>query len=418
MALNDYFKKEALSTKTLLSYFLKWTVISTIAGSLIGSASALFLFLLETVTDLRIDTPILLYFLPIGGLIVGLMYYYWGGDANRGNNLLIDEYHSPTQTMPLKMAPLVLIGTLITHLFGGSAGREGTAVQMGGAIADQFTKYFKISHQDRQTIILIGVSAGFASVFGTPLAGTLFALELMLVGRVKYQSLYPVLIAALTAHFTCLAWGISHTVYLIDSIPNFSLLLLLKLIFAAATFAIAAILFVKTTDLWSALFKKYIAFPPLRPFVGAIIFIALILTIGNNTYLGLGVPTIVASFDVSQEWNVFLLKILFTGLTLGAGFKGGEVTPLFFIGAALGSFLALYLNLPISFLAALGFVSVFSGATKTPWACTFMGIELFGADVAIYIALTCIVAFMLSGKHTIYKSQRFTSAINANNNSK
>ncbi|WP_158210352.1 chloride channel protein [Myroides phaeus] len=418
MALNDYFKKEALSAKTLLSYFLKWTVISTIAGSLIGSASALFLFLLETVTDLRIDTPILLYFLPLGGLIVGLVYYYWGGDANRGNNLLIDEYHSPTQTMPLKMAPLVLIGTIITHLFGGSAGREGTAVQMGGAIADQFTKYFTISHQDRQTIILIGVSAGFASVFGTPIAGTLFALELMLVGRVKYQSLYPVLIAALTAHFTCLAWGISHTVYLIDSIPNFSLLLLLKLIFAAATFAIAAILFVKTTDLWSALFKKYIAFPPLRPFVGAIIFIALILTIGNNTYLGLGVPTIVASFDVSQEWNVFLLKILFTGLTLGAGFKGGEVTPLFFIGAALGSFLALYLNLPISFLAALGFVSVFSGATKTPWACTFMGIELFGADVAIYIALTCIVAFMLSGKHTIYKSQRFTSAINANNNSK
>jgi len=418
MALNDYFKKEALTIKTLFSYFFKWTVISTIAGSLIGSSSALFLFLLETITDLRIDTPILLYFLPLGGLIVGLVYYYWGGEANRGNNLLIDEYHTPTQTMPLKMAPLVLIGTLITHLFGGSAGREGTAVQMGGAIADQFTKYFKVSHQDRQTIILIGVSAGFASVFGTPIAGTLFALELMLVGRVKYQSLYPVLIAALTAHFTCLAWGISHTIYLIDSIPNFSLLLLLKLIIAASTFAIAAILFVKTTDLWSALFKKYIAFPPLRPFVGAILFIVLILTIGNDTYLGLGVPTIVASFDVSQEWNVFLLKILFTGLTLGAGFKGGEVTPLFFIGAALGSFLALYLNLPISFLAALGFVSVFSGATKTPWACTFMGIELFGADVAIYIALTCIVAFMLSGKHTIYKSQRFTSEINANNNAK
>lgn len=414
MALNDYFKKEALSTKTLLSYFLKWTVISTIAGSLIGSASALFLFLLETVTDLRIDTPILLYFLPLGGLIVGLVYYYWGGDANRGNNLLIDEYHSPTQTMPLKMAPLVLIGTLITHLFGGSAGREGTAVQMGGAIADQFTKYFKISHQDRQTIILIGVSAGFASVFGTPIAGTLFALELMLVGRIKYQSLYPVLIAALIAHFTCLSWGISHTIYLIDSIPNFSLLLLLKLIFAAATFAIAAILFVKTTDLWSALFKKYIAFPPLRPFVGAIIFIALILTIGNNTYLGLGVPTIVASFDVSQEWNVFLLKILFTGLTLGAGFKGGEVTPLFFIGAALGSFLALYLNLPISFLAALGFVSVFSGATKTPLACSLMGIELFGLDIAIYVAITCIVAFILSGKQTIYKSQRFSLTINTN----
>lgn len=418
MALNDYFKKEALTTKTLFSYFLKWTVISTIAGSLIGSSSALFLFLLETITDLRIDTPILLYFLPLGGLIVGLVYYYWGGEANRGNNLLIDEYHTPTQTMPLKMAPLVLIGTLITHLFGGSAGREGTAVQMGGAIADQFTKYFKVSHQDRQTIILIGVSAGFASVFGTPIAGTLFALELMLVGRVKYQSLYPVLIAALTAHFICLAWGISHTIYLIDSIPNFSLLLLLKLIIAAFTFAIAAILFVKTTDLWSALFKKYIAFPPMRPFVGAILFIVLILTIGNDTYLGLGVPTIVASFDVSQEWNVFLLKILFTGLTLGAGFKGGEVTPLFFIGATLGSFLALYLNLPISFLAALGFVSVFSGATKTPWACTFMGIELFGADVAIYIALTCIVAFMLSGKHTIYKSQRFTSEINANNNAK
>lgn len=412
MAFNDFWKRETSSFKTLISYFLKWTFISAIAGGLIGSASALFLFLLEMVTDIRTQTPFLLYFLPLGGLLVGLIYHYWGGNANKGNNLLIDEYHSPANTIPFKMAPLVLFGTLITHLFGGSAGREGTAVQMGGAIADQFSKLFKLTIDDRKTIILIGVSGGFASVFGTPLAGTLFALELMIVGRIKYKSLFPVLTTAVIAHLSCLAWGITHTSYYIDSIPNFTPFLLVKLLLAAAIFGVAAILFVKTTDFWSTLFKKYIAYPPLRPFIGAILFIILILTIGDKQYLGLGVPTIIESFEHGQQWNVFLLKILFTGLTLGAGFKGGEVTPLFFIGAALGSFLAIYLDLPISFLAALGFVAVFSGATKTPWACTLMGIELFGVDAAIYICLTCIVAFMLSGKHTIYKSQLFLSSIN------
>lgn len=418
MAFNDYLKTEAFSFKTILLYLVKWTFISAIAGALIGSASALFLFLLETVTDIRTNTPYLLYFLPIGGLLVGLIYHYWGGSTNKGNNLLIDEYHSPTHIIPFKMAPLVLFGTLITHLFGGSAGREGTAVQMGGAIADQFSKLFKLTNADRKTIILIGVSAGFASVFGTPLAGTLFALELMLVGKIKYKSFYPVLIAAIIAHITCLTWGISHTVYKIESIPAFAPLLLIKLLFAAALFGIAAILFVKTTDFWSSLFAKYIAYPPLRPFAGGVLFIILILTIGDNKYLGLGVPTILEAFEHSQQWNVFLLKIFFTGLTLGAGFKGGEVTPLFFIGAALGSFLAIYLDLPISFLAALGFVAVFSGATKTPWACTLMGIELFGANAAIYICLTCVVAFILSGKHSIYKSQLFSSCSTVENNLK
>lgn len=415
MAFNDYLKTEAFSFKTIFLYLIKWTFISTIAGGLIGSASALFLFLLETVTDIRTDSPFLLYFLPLGGLMVGLIYYYWGNSANKGNNLLIDEYHTPTTIIPFKMAPLVLFGTLVTHLFGGSAGREGTAVQMGGAIADQFSKLLKLTISDRKTIILIGVSAGFASVFGTPLAGTLFALELMLVGKIKYKLLYPVFVAAVIAHISCLAWGITHTTYHIDSIPNFTPLLIVKLLFAATFFGIASILFVKTTDFWTDLFKKYISFPPLRPFVGAILFIVLILTIGSDKFLGLGVPTIVDSFNHHQEWSVFLLKILFTGLTLGAGFKGGEVTPLFFIGATLGSFLAVYLNLPISFLAALGFVAVFSGATKTPWACTLMGIELFGVDAAIYICLTCIVAFILSGKHRIYKSQLFSSSLNTEN---
>lgn len=384
-----------------------WVVLSLLIGSLIGSASALFLFVLEYVTTVRQANPLFLFGLPVGGFFIGCLYYYFGGNANKGNNLLIQEYHHPVAKIPFKMAPFVLVGTWVTHLFGGSAGREGTAVQMGGAIADQFTKLFKLGATDRQAMLLMGIAGGFASVFGTPLAGTVFALELMVVGRNKYTYILPLLLTSIVSHYICLAWGITHTVYTVDWVPTLELYTLLKVSIAGVLFGLTAILFVKSTDTVSHFASKYISYPPLRPFLGGILFLLLFYLVQDTRFLGLGVETIVDSFHTSQTYSVFLLKIVFTALTLGAGFKGGEVTPLFFIGATLGSFLALYLQLPIGFVASLGFVAVFAGATKTPLACIFMATELFGSEILIYTALCCLIAYFISGKHSIYKFQLY-----------
>lgn len=384
-----------------------WLFLSLVVGGLIGTSSAIFLSILDYVTTTRMEHPLLLLGLPLGGLFVGVLYHYVGGSANKGNNLLIQEYHHPVERIPFKMASLVLVGTWITHLFGGSAGREGTAVQMGGAIADQFTRIFKLATNERQVLLLMGISGGFASVFGTPLAGTLFALELMVVGRSKYNHILPLFLTALVSHFVCLAWGINHTVYTVDLIPSLTLLTLLKISLAGVLFGLTAILFVKSTDTVAHWTGKWIFYPPLRPFIGGLAFLGVFYLVQDSRFLGLGIETLVDSFTHSQAYSVFLLKILFTALTLGTGFKGGEVTPLFFIGATLGSFLALYLQLPIGFVASLGFVAVFAGATKTPLACIFMAGELFGSEVLIYAALACLLAYRVSGKHSIYKFQLY-----------
>ncbi|WP_158962652.1 chloride channel protein [Myroides fluvii] len=398
-------------TKDFLFYSFsttfRWILISLLLGGLIGTASALFLFVLDYVTSLRSANPVLLVGLPLGGFLIGCLYYYCGGSVNKGNNLLIQEYHHPTAKIPFKMVPFVLVGTWITHLFGGSAGREGTAVQLGGALADQCSKLFKGSPLDRQALLLMGIAGGFASVFGTPLAGTLFAIELMVVGRNKYNHILPLLLTAIVSHYICLLWGISHTTYPAAVIPPLDVNTVLKISVAGIAFGLTAILFVKSTDTVSQLASKYISYPPLRPFFGGLIIILLYYCIQDAQFLGLGIETIVDSFAVSQPSTVFLLKILFTAITLGMGFKGGEVTPLFFIGATLGSFLAVSLQLPIGFVASLGFVAVFAGATKTPLACIFMSVELFGSETLIYTALCCIIAYLVSGKHSIYKFQLY-----------
>ncbi|MGG5506214.1 MULTISPECIES: chloride channel protein [unclassified Myroides] len=386
---------------------LLWLALSLVLGILIGTSAAIFLSVLEYVTQVRIHQPMLLWGLPLGGLFVGGLYHYFGGTANKGNNLLIQEYHHPVERIPLKMAPFVLLGTWITHLFGGSAGREGTAVQMGGAIADQFSRLFPLDAADRQALLLMGIAGGFAAVFGTPLAGMLFALELMVVGRSKYNYILPLFLTAIVSHLVCISWGITHTVYSVEHIPSLTPLTLIKVSLAGILFGWTAVLFIKATDAVSHIATTRIAFPPLRPFFGGLLVIALFYSFQDTRFLGLGVETIVDAFTTPQDYSVFLLKIIFTAITLGAGFKGGEVTPLFFIGATLGSFLAVYLQLPLGFVASLGFVAVFTGATKTPLACIFMAGELFGAEVLIYAGLACLFAYLSSGKHSIYKFQLY-----------
>jgi len=383
---------------------IKWIIICVLIGILSGSASAFFLVALEWVTQFRIHHDWIIWLLPFGGLLVGLSYYYWGESVVKGNNLLLEEYENPKKVIPFKMAPLVLLGTLLTHLFGGSAGREGTAVQMGGAIADQFTNLFNLDNAERKILIILGISAGFASVFGTPLAGAIFALEVLYFSKINFKGIILSFLVAYAAYFTVEFWQVKHTHYSIPVVPEISFITLIYVIIIGTFSGFAALLFSRSTHFWGSLFSN-IKYPPLRPFVGGIILAIAIAGFGLTKFSGLGVPVIVDSFTNANPWYDFLLKILFTGFTLGAGFKGGEVTPLFFVGATLGSALSLIIPLPIALLAGLGFVAVFSGATHTPIACTVMGIELFGIQPGIFIAVACIVAYFSSGPVGIYKAQ-------------
>jgi H+/Cl- antiporter ClcA len=391
-----------LKVKAAVSFWLVCIFVSL----LIGLASSLFLQSLDWVTEQRIRNDNWLLLLPLAGFLIGYVYNKWGQTITKGNNLLLDEFHVPQGGIPFKMSVFIFGSTLLTHLVGGSAGREGTAVQMGGAIAHPFKHFLTANSYPAKFLIVIGISAGFAAVFGTPWAATIFALEVIWVGKSWYKYLLPSVVSAFVAHYSCLFFGSNHTEYIKPILPAISITTFLWIVPAAIGFGLTARLFTSTVHLVQTLFKKQVGYPPLRPAVGGVIILIFALLLNLKPYLGLGIPSILDSFEYAQSYEVWLLKLGLTALTLGCGFKGGEVTPLFFIGATLGSALSLWLPLPVSFLAATGFVAVFAGAANTPISCAVLGMELFGIDMGIYILLCSIIAYYFSGKQGIYASQK------------
>lgn len=403
-------KTKKIEQIPLLIDTFKWLFFALLTGILAGSASAFFLVALDWATHFRESHLWVIAFLPLGGFVIGWLYHRYGQEVAGGNNQIIDEFHQPRRVIPFKMAPLVLFGTVATHFFGGSAGREGTAVQMGAALSDQFTRIFRLKQRDRRVFLVMGISAGFASVFGTPLAGAVFALEVLILGRMRYEAILPAFFAAVIADYTCHAWHVAHTHYAIPTVPPMNPQNFLWTIPAGICFGLAALLFSKMAHFWQNLFKNHISYAPLRPVVGGVVIALSVWAFGTTKYIGLGVPTIVAAFNDDLPFYDFLIKTLTTTFTLGAGFKGGEVTPLFFVGATLGNALSRLIPLPVALMAGMGFVGVFAGATNTPIACTLMGIELFGAESGVFIALACVVAYLFSGHTGIYGSQIIGSA--------
>ena len=408
-------------------HLLYWTALVVPISIVTGSLVALFLWLLDLATATRWNNLWLIFFLPLAGLLITALYKFYGKNSDAGNNLIMDEIHKPGGGVPARMTPLVLFSTIITHLFGGSAGREGTAVQMGGSISSLFSKWYKLKHRDKRILLMCGMAAGFGAVFGTPIAGAVFAMEVLAIGRIKYDALIPCFIASLLADITCSAYGIHHTQYSIafsehtavkDAykwLPylHFDFLLLAKVILAGVAFGLAGFLFAELSHRIKDGATKYIHNKWLTPVIGAALVIGISYILGTFDYIGLGVTnpkggvSIVSAFSANgaDTWSWFW-KLLLTAITLSTGFKGGEVTPLFFIGATLGNTLAAISGSPVDLFAGLGFIAVFAGATNTPLACTIMGVELFGSANVVYFAVACFTAYYFSGHSGIYGSQR------------
>jgi H+/Cl- antiporter ClcA len=400
---------------SLARFAARWCLIAAPVAAVIGSACALFLWLLDVATHTFWTHPKLLYLLPAAGVLIALAYRSIGRASERGNNLIMDEIHEPGAGVPAVMAPLILAATVVTHLFGGSAGREGTAVQIGGSVAGTVGRWLKLPPADIRTLLRVGIAAGFAGVFGTPLAAAVFAMEVVAIGRMNYEAMFPCLVAGIVGDWACTAWGIHHTQYHVQVGPvAFHWLTAGKVALAAVAFGLASVVFAELTHGLQQVWRKLIKHALFRPVVGGAIVITLASLLGTRDYLGLGVVSpdpggvsIVSSFRPGgAHWLSWWWKILFTAVTLSSGFKGGEVTPLFFVGAALGNTLARLTGAPVDLFAGLGFVAVFAGATNTPLACTLMGIELFGSGHVVYLAIACFVAYLSSGHTGIYLSQR------------
>jgi H+/Cl- antiporter ClcA len=391
-------------------YVVKWLFLASVVAVLAGSASALLLFALDWAGATRTAHRELIWLLPVAGFGVGWLYLRFGREVEAGNNLLIDEIHDPAKVIPLRMAPLILGGTVISHLFGASVGREGTAVQMGGALADQLTRAFKLGHDDRRLILMAGISAGFASVFGTPLAGAIFALEVLAVGRLRHDAILPCVIAAVVADQVALLWGTHHIHYAIPFVPAISAWGIAAMVIAGALFGVTGRVFAAATHGLGAWMKKCINYAPLRPLLGGAVVAAAVWFLDADRYIGLGLPTIVESFQQPLAPYDFVAKMVLTVISLGSGFKGGEVTPLFYIGATLGNALAPLLDMPLALMAGIGLVAVFAGAANTPIASTLMAIEMFGAEIGIYAAIACVISYLFSGGAGIYRAQRVGAA--------
>lgn len=380
---------------------LKWMVLGGVIGLVGGIIGSLFHIGVDTATQVRLAHSWVLYLMPVGGLaIVGL--YRITKTEGKGTNDVIASVHFGEQ-VPGLLVPVIFVSTVITHLCGGSAGREGAALQIGGGIGYQAGRLLRLGEKDLPLATLCGMSGVFAALFGTPLTATVFALEVISVGVLYYAGLVPCLTAALTGYLVSVLMGVPPTRFTV-TVPGLEVRTMLLVMVLALLCAVVSILFCRGLHGVERLLKRTLKNPYLRVAAGAAVLIGLTL-LTNGDYNGAGMEVISRAIAGQADPWAWVWKLLFTAITIGCGFKGGEVVPSFFVGATFGCAVSPLLGLPVGFGAAVGLAAVFCGVTNCPVASTLLAVELFGAEGMLYFALACCLSYMLSGYQGLYSSQ-------------
>ena len=382
---------------------LKWIIVAGTTGVILGIVGAYFARSITWVSSLRTENPWILYLLPLMGVIVAALYKY--GNEKGGTNLVLESLHEGKK-IPLRMAPMIFIATILTHLGGGSAGREGAALQLGGSIAQFLGKAFKLDERNTKLSIMCGMSAGFAALFGTPLAATVFAMEVVTVGVLHFSALFPCSIAALTASSFALKFGGHAEAFHVLNIPQFAFGTGVRIAALALLCAGLSIVFCKTLHQTEYMYKKYLPNVYVRAAVGGLLIVILTKLLGRTDYLGSGAHIIELAMEGEVVPTAFLMKMIFTAITLEAGFKGGEIVPTLFVGATFGCLFGKIIGFEPSLCAACGMLALFSAMTNSPLATLVLGFELFGFEGMPYYLLAVAIGYLESGYYGLYKGQK------------
>ncbi|WP_228724966.1 chloride channel protein [Caproicibacter fermentans] len=388
--------------------FLKWGLLSILIGAIAGSAGTLFYFCIRTVTALRIDHGWLLWLLPLGGLLIVFLYRAGKITEPKGTDLVIEAVRSP-EPVPTVMAPLIFVATTVTHLFGGSAGREGAALQLGGSLGYRIGRLFRLDEKDLHVVTMCGMAACFSALFGTPLTSTLLVMEVITVGVMYYSALVPCTVASIVAAGIAQSFHAAPTQFHVSGTPSIGILPLMQVTLLGILCAVVSVLYCFVMHGTGLLYKRWIRNQYVRVLVGGVLVILLSFVFGRD-YLGMGGNVIAAAFQRSSRPEAFLLKLLFTAATLGAGFRGGEIVPAFFVGATFGSFTGSLIGLTPSFGASIGFMAVFCGVTNCPLTAFVLSVEVFGEQGILYYLLAAGISYMLSGYSSLYSQQKILYA--------
>lgn len=397
-------KKIILGADRYFRTFWRWLAAACLTGSVCGLVGSAFNLTVSRVTELRLSSPWLIWLLPLGGLFIAALYRVTKTEGE-GTNNIIDSIHFG-ERVPLLLVPVIFVSTAVTHLLGGSAGREGAALQIGGGIGYHLGKALRLDDKDMRLITLCGMSAVFSALFGTPLTAAVFALEVISVGILHYSGLVPCIVASLVAYAISLLLGIEPTHYALAAVP-LDVLMVVRVSILAAICAVVSIVFCVTMHKTEHLAKTLVKNVWLRAAVGGVLIVGLTHILGTDAYNGTGESVISSAIlnGTAPGWG-FLWKIVFTAVTIGFGFRGGEIVPTFFIGATLGCAVGTVLGMPPQLAAAVGLVAMFCGAVNCPVASIILSVELFGSEGLIYFALACGISYMLSGYFGIYNSQK------------
>lgn len=389
-----------------LGVFVKWSVIAVLVGVCAGAFSTAFGHCINLATDFRGDHLWTIYFLPVAGILIVFLYKICDYEKNKGTDQVFLTVHAQKKDIPFRMAPLIFVSTVITHLCGGSAGREGAALQMGGSIGSTIGRALRLDEKDRIVLVMCGMSAAFSALFGTPMAATIFAMEVESVGIMYYAALVPCALSAIISSKFAINMGINPESFLIQEVPNLTIPNTLKVMLLAIICAYISAFFCAMLHTVHKYMRAYLRNPYVRIMVAGVIIILVTKVLNTTDYMGAGIDVIERAVDGEVNPEAFLIKMILTAITLGAGFKGGEIVPSFYIGATAGCFLGYLLGLSPSFAAALGMTAVFCGVTNCPISSILIAFELFGYSGNCFYLITAAIAYLLSGYYSLYSGQR------------